>query len=306
MLKYTIRRLLQTIPLLIAISFAAFIMMHLVPGDPVRNMMGIEASKEAVEAERERLGLNDPLLVQYGRFLGGVLKGDLGTSIFTKQSVTDEILKKYPATINLALGGTIFASVVGILAGIVSAVKRNKLTDNIIMVLSLISVSTPSFFLALVLMLFFSLQLGWLPSMGLRTPLHYVLPIITLGMQSVGTIARTTRSSMLEVLGQDYIRTSRSRGIPERVIIYSHAFKNAIIPVLTIVGLRFGGLLAGSMLVETVFSIPGIGRYLVDAVLERDYPVVQSTVLVLACTFVLVNLIVDLLYAVADPKIRYE
>ena len=306
MLKYTIRRLLQTIPLLIAISFAAFIMMHLVPGDPVRNMMGIEASKEAVEAERERLGLNDPLLVQYGRFLGGVLKGDLGTSIFTKQSVTDEILKKYPATIKLALGGTIFASVVGILAGIVSAVKRNKLTDNIIMVLSLISVSTPSFFLALVLMLFFSLQLGWLPSMGLRTPLHYVLPIITLGMQSVGTIARTTRSSMLEVLGQDYIRTSRSRGIPERVIIYSHAFKNAIIPVLTIVGLRFGGLLAGSMLVETVFSIPGMGRYLVDAVLERDYPVVQSTVLVLACTFVLVNLIVDLLYAVADPKIRYE
>ncbi len=306
MLKYTIRRLLQTIPLLIAISFAAFIMMHLVPGDPVRNMMGIEASKEAVEAERERLGLNDPLLVQYGRFLGGVLQGDLGTSIFTKQSVTDEILKKYPATIKLALGGTIFASVVGILAGIVSAVKRNKLTDNVIMVLSLISVSTPSFFLALVLMLFFSLQLGWLPSMGLRTPLHYVLPIITLGMQSVGTIARTTRSSMLEVLGQDYIRTSRSRGIPERVIIYSHAFKNAIIPVLTIVGLRFGGLLAGSMLVETVFSIPGIGRYLVDAVLERDYPVVQSTVLVLACTFVLVNLIVDLLYAVADPKIRYE
>lgn len=306
MLKYTIRRLLQTIPLLIAISFAAFIMMHLVPGDPVRNMMGIEASKEAVEAERERLGLNDPLLVQYGRFLGGVLQGDLGTSIFTKQSVTEEILKKYPATIKLALGGTIFASVVGILAGIVSAVKRNKLTDNVIMVLSLISVSTPSFFLALVLMLFFSLQLGWLPSMGLRTPLHYVLPIITLGMQSVGTIARTTRSSMLEVLGQDYIRTSRSRGIPERVIIYSHAFKNAIIPVLTIVGLRFGGLLAGSMLVETVFSIPGIGRYLVDAVLERDYPVVQSTVLVLACTFVLVNLVVDLLYAVADPKIRYE
>ena len=306
MLKYTIRRLLQTIPLLIAISFAAFIMMHLVPGDPVRNMMGIEASKEAVEAERERLGLNDPLLVQYGRFLGGVLQGELGTSIFTRQSVTEEILKKYPATIKLALGGTIFASVVGILAGIVSAVKRNKLTDNIIMVLSLISVSTPSFFLALVLMLFFSLQLGWLPSMGLRTPLHYVLPIITLGMQSVGTIARTTRSSMLEVLGQDYIRTSRSRGIPERVIIYSHAFKNAIIPVLTIVGLRFGGLLAGSMLVETVFSIPGIGRYLVDAVLERDYPVVQSTVLVLACTFVLVNLIVDLLYAVADPKIRYE
>lgn len=269
-------------------------------------MMGKDATKEAVEAERERLGLNDPLYVQYGRFIKGVVQGDLGTSIFTKESVTEEIKDRFPVTVKLALGATIFASVLGVLVGIISAVKRNKMTDNILMVLSLLAVSTPSFFLAMIMLLLFSLHLGWLPSMGLKTPLHYALPIITLGMQSVGTIARTTRSSMLDVLGQDYIRTSRSRGIPERVIRYSHAFKNAMIPVITIVGLRFGGLLAGSMLVETVFSIPGIGRYMVNAVLKRDFPVVQGTILVLATTFVLVNLVVDLLYAVVDPKIRYE
>jgi len=306
MLKYTIRRLLQTIPLLIAISLAAFMMMHLVPGDPVKNMLGMEASKEAIEAKREELGLNDPLHIQYGRFISGVVRGDLGTSIFSKKPVTTEILARYPATVKLAIGGTIFAAVVGILAGIIAAVNRNKFADNAIMVLSLVSVSTPSFFFALLMMLLFSLKLGWLPSVGLKTPLHYILPIMTLGMQSVGTIARTTRSSMLEVLNQDYIRTSRSRGIPERVIRYSHALKNAIIPVMTIVGLRFGGLLAGSMLVETVFSIPGIGRYMVDAVLKRDFPAVQGTILVLAVTFVLCNLVVDLLYAVVDPKIRYD
>ena len=204
------------------------------------------------------------------------------------------------------MGGTVFATVVGVICGIVSAVKRNKFTDNIIMVLSLIAVSTPSFFLALVMMLLFSLQLGWLPSIGLKTPLHFILPIITLGMQSVGLIARTTRSAMLEVLNQDYIRTSRSRGIPEKTVIFIHALKNAMIPVLTVVGLRFGGLLAGSTLVETVFSVPGIGRYMVDGVLDRDFPVVQGTVLVLASTFVIVNMIVDILYAVVDPRIKYE
>ena len=187
-----------------------------------------------------------------------------------------------------------------------SGMQHNKLADNVIMVFSLLAVSTPSFFLALLMMLVFSIWLGWLPSMGLRTPLHYVLPIITLGMQSVGMIARTTRSSMLEVLGQDYIRTSKSRGISQRVIVLYHAFKNALIPVLTMVGLRFGGLLAGSMLVETVFSVPGIGRLMVDGVLDRDYPVVQGTILILATTFVLVNLLVDLIYALVDPRIKYD
>lgn len=306
MLKYIFRRILQLIPVLIVISFAVFMMMHMIPGDPVKNMLGLEASKEAIEAERERLGLNDPLITQYFRFIKGVLKGDLGMSIFTKKPITEEIMGKYPYTVRLALGGTVFATLVGVIFGIVSAVKRNKLTDNILMVFSMIAVSTPSFFLALLMMLLFSLSLGWLPSIGLKTPLHYILPIATLGMQSVGLVARTTRSAMLEVLGQDYIRTSRSRGIPENVVIYYHAFKNAMIPVITVVGLRFGGLLAGSTLVETVFAIPGIGRYMVDGVLKRDFPVVQGTVLVLAFTFVIVNMIVDILYAVVDPRIKYN
>ncbi len=306
MLSYTIKRIAQIIPVMLVISLLVFLMMHMIPGDPVKNMMGLEASKEAVEAERERLGLNDPLSVQYMNFMKNVVKGDLGTSIFSKKSVTKEILERYPYTAKLALGGTIFAAVAGILIGITCAVKRNSITDSSLVVLSLAAVSTPSFFLALIMMLFFSLNLGWLPSIGLKTPLHYVLPIITLGMQSVGLIARTTRSAMLDVLTQDYIRTSRSRGIPNNIIIYSHALKNAMIPVLTVVGLRFGGLLAGSTLIETVFSIPGIGRYLVDGVLKRDFPVVQGTVLVLAVTFVVVNMLVDLLYAAADPRIKYE
>ena len=306
MLGYTIKRILQVIPVLLIISFICFMMIRLVPGDPVANMLGVNASKEAIAAQRAELGLDKPLLTQYGDFLVKALQGDLGKSITTRRPVIDEIAQRYPATLKLALGATVFAAGVGITFGVLSAVKQNKLTDNVIMVFSLLSVSTPSFFLALVMMLLFSIHLGWLPSMGLRTPLHYVLPIITLGMQSVGLIARTTRSSMLEVLRQDYIRTSRSRGISQAVIVMRHAFKNALIPVVTVVGLRFGGLLAGSMLVEAVFSVPGIGRFMVDGVLKRDYPVVQGTVLVLATTFVLVNLAVDLIYALIDPRIKYD
>ena len=306
MLGYTIKRILQVIPVLLIISFICFMMIRLVPGDPVANMLGVNASKEAIAAQRAELGLDKPLLTQYGDFLVKALQGDLGKSITTRRPVIDEIAQRYPATLKLALGATVFAAVVGITFGVLSAVKQNKLTDNVIMVFSLLSVSTPSFFLALVMMVLFSIHLGWLPSMGLRTPLHYVLPIITLGMQSVGLIARTTRSSMLEVLRQDYIRTSRSRGISQAVIVMRHAFKNALIPVVTVVGLRFGGLLAGSMLVEAVFSVPGIGRFMVDGVLKRDYPVVQGTVLVLATTFVLVNLAVDLIYALIDPRIKYD
>ena len=306
MLGYTIKRILQVIPVLLIISFICFMMIRLVPGDPVANMLGVNASKEAIAAQRAELGLDKPLLTQYGDFLVKALQGDLGKSITTRRPVIDEIAQRYPATLKLALGATVFAALVGITFGVLSAVKQNKLTDNVIMVFSLLSVSTPSFFLALVMMLLFSIHLGWLPSMGLRTPLHYVLPIITLGMQSVGLIARTTRSSMLEVLRQDYIRTSRSRGISQAVIVMRHAFKNALIPVVTVVGLRFGGLLAGSMLVEAVFSVPGIGRFMVDGVLKRDYPVVQGTVLVLATTFVLVNLAVDLIYALIDPRIKYD
>lgn len=306
MLGYAIKRILQIIPVLFIISLAVFFMIHLIPGDPVKNMLGINAPQEIVETTRAKLGLDQPLHKQYITFIKGVLKGDLGTSINSRKPVMEEILNKYPYTLKLAVGGTLVATVFGVIFGIIAAVKHNKFMDNFIMILSLLSVSTPSFFLALILMLIFSLYLGLLPSVGIRSGAHYILPIITLGTQSIGIMARTTRSAMLEVLNQDYIRTSRSRGVPEKKVIYVHAFKNALIPVLTVIGLRFGGLLAGSALVETVFSIPGIGRLMVDGVLKRDYPVVQGTVLVISATFVIMNLITDLLYAAVDPRVKYD
>ena len=306
MLRYTIKRLLQIIPVLFVVSVLVFLMVHMIPGDPVVNMLGMDAGVEAVEAMRETLGFNDPLPQQYGRFISGAVQGDMGVSIFTRKPVTEELIARLIVTFKLALGGIAVATIVGVLFGVIAAVKQNKFTDNLIMVLSLLCVSTPSFFLALLFLLLFTLTLGWLPSMGVSTPLHYILPSLTLGMSAVGLIARTTRSAMLDVLHQDYIRTSRSRGIPERVVILAHAFKNALIPVITAIGLRFGGLLAGAALIETVFSIPGIGSFLITGVLNRDYPVVQGSVLLMAVIFVVVNLIVDLVYALVDPRVKYE
>ncbi|MDR3051869.1 MAG: ABC transporter permease [Oscillospiraceae bacterium] len=305
MAKYFVKRILQMVPLLIVLSVIVFFLIRLIPGDPVTAMLGPGVVPANIEYERERLGLNDPIWVQYGRFVSGVLKGDLGKSIVTKKPVFYEIGKRLPVTLILAVGGTVISSLLGVLLGVIAAVKHNKFWDNAIMFLSLLTVSTPSFFLALLLVLIFSLQLGWLPSIGLSTPRHAIMPLLTLGSTGVGFMARTTRSAMLDVIRRDYIRTSRSRGIPERVVIYVHALKNALIPVITAIGLRFGGLLAGSALVETVFSIPGMGRFLVDSVSKRDYPCVQAGILVLAAVFIVVNTLVDLLYAAVDPRIRY-
>lgn len=305
MLKFIIKRLSQVIPVLLVISFLVFIMLHLIPGDPVMNVLGLKATPEAINALKEKLGLNLPLHQQYFKFVSNALKGDFGTSIVTKVPVIDELSRRIGNTFILAVGGTLFASIVGIIVGVISAVKQNSFWDNTLMVLSLISVSTPSFFLALILILIFSLALGWVPSVGLHSPAHYILPIMTLGSQSVGFIARMTRSAMLNVLRNDYIRTARAKGISEKLVICIHAFKNVLITVITVVGLRFGGLLAGSALVESVFAIPGIGSYMISGVLERDYPVVQATVLLIATTFVLVNLLVDIIYALVDPRIEY-
>lgn len=280
--KYIVKRILQVIPMLFILSLIVFMMVRLIPGDPVDMMLGMDIPKDTKEYERERLGLNDPLYIQYFRFVGNALHGDLGTSIFSGKPVVEELAKRFPKTLTLAVGGTLFGAAVGVLLGIIAAIHRNKFADNLIMVLSLLTVSTPSFFLALILMLIFCLNLRWLPSIGMDTWQGAILPIATLGLQAIGSIARTTRSAMLDVIHQDYIRTSRSRGVPERVITYRHAFKNALIPVLTTIGLRFGGLLAGATLVETVFSIPGIGRFVVDSVSNRDYPAIQGAVLVLA------------------------
>lgn len=306
MFRYILKRLLQLIPMLLVLSLIVFLMVRMIPGDPVKNMLGIEVPQEMVEVERERLGLNDPLPVQYLRFMNELLHGDLGTSIVTGKPVFDELMTRYPNTLILAFGGIVVAAIGGVLVGILAAVFHNRFWDNFIMVLSMLAVSTPSFFLALILMLVFTLNLRWFPSVGAITPARMALPIVTLGTQAIGFIARTTRSAMLDVIGQDYIRTSRSRGIPSRVITFSHAFKNALIPILTAIGLRFGSLLAGSAIVETVFSIKGVGRFVVDSVSKRDYPAVQGCVLVLAVTFVVINTLVDLLYALVDPRIKCD
>ncbi|WP_047983522.1 ABC transporter permease [Ornithinibacillus californiensis] len=305
MLRFIINRIFQVIPVLLGITILVFSMLHLIPGDPARTMVGIEASAEQIEQAREELGLNRPLHEQFFSFVGNAIKGDLGESIRTSLPVTEEILNRLPITINIAIGATIFATFFGMLFGIIAAINHNKFGDGLTMVISLLSVSTPSYFLGLLLMLVFSLHLGWLPTIGISTPIHYILPIVTLGAQAMGLIARMTRSGMLDVLRQDYIRTARAKGLPERVVIYIHAFKNALIPVVTVVGLRFGGLLAGTVLVESVFAVPGIGRFMVEAVLIRDYPVVQGTVLVVAVSFVLINLLVDIIYGLLDPRVRY-
>ncbi len=310
MLKYTIKRLLQLIPTLIIVSFIVFSMVRLIPGDPITLLYGLSesggADEEYLDYMREQYGLNDPLVVQYANWIGKIFKGDLGTSLYTHKPIITELANRYKNTIILAVGGTVVGSLVGMVFGIIAAINHNKFGDNVIMVFSMLAVSTPSFFLAMLLMLFFSIKLGWLPSLGMKGPAYAVLPILTLGLGAVGMISRTTRSSMLDVINQDYIRTSRSRGIANNKIVFVHALRNALIPVLTAIGLRFGHLLAGAALVETVFSIPGLGRFMVDGISNRDYPVVQSTVLVFAVTFVVVNTIVDLLYGLADPRVKYE
>ena len=263
-------------------------------------------SEEYLESMREMYGLNDPLIVQYFRWILGFFKGDMGTSLLTHKTVLQELTNRYQYTIILAVGGTVVGSIIGVICGIIAATFHNKLGDNVVMVISMIAVSVPSFFLAMLLMLYFCLHLGVLPSLGLRSWKHAILPVATLGLGAVGMIARTTRSSMLDVINQDYIRTARAYGTSKFKIITQYAFKNALIPVLTAIGLRFGSLLAGAALVETIFTIPGIGSFLVDSVNGRDYPAIQSTVLVLAASFVLMNTLVDIIYGLVDPRVKYN
>ena len=310
MLKYIIRRLLQLIPTLFLVSVVVFLMVRIIPGDPITLLYGVSeggGSNEAtIEAMREYYGLNDPLIVQYLRWISGIFHGDLGTSIVTHKTIATELANRYQYTIILALGGTVLGSLLGVIAGIIAATFHNKAGDNIVMVISMIAVSVPSFFLAMLLMLFFCLQLRILPSLGLTTWKHAILPIATLGLGAIGMISRTTRSSMLDVVNQDYTRTAKAYGVSKRKIITTYAFKNAFIPVLTAIGLRFGSLLAGATMVETIFNIPGIGTFLVNSVNGRDYPAIQSTVLILSFSFVVVNTIVDILYGFVDPRVKIK
>lgn len=334
MASYIARRLLLLFPVLLGVSIFVFVVLHLFTTDPAALMLGQHATTQQIEALREELGLNDPLYVQFGRFLWQVLHGDLGRSLMTRAPVTDEIMSRFPATIELAFMAMLIATIAGIFVGVLSAVKQYSIFDYLSMVGALVGVSMPIFWLGLMLILLFSVQLGWLPVAGridigmeparitglylldslltgnwaafVSALKHLILPALALASYSMAIIARMTRSTMLEVIRQDYVRTARAKGLVESLVIYRHALRNALIPVVTVVGLQMGSLLGGAVLTETVFSWPGIGSLLVNAILAADYPLVQGSVILIATIFVVVNLLVDLLYAFLDPRIRYS
>ena len=301
---YILRRLLQMIPVLLGVVFLVFSLMHLVPGDPAMIMAGERASPVQLEQMRERLGLNDPLHVQYLRYLGNAMRGDLGRSVRNNRPVTQEIFaSRYWVTIRLAMSSIVLAVALGMTAGVVSAVWRHSLFDTAIMLVALFGLSMPAFWLGIMLIYWFSVQLLWLPAAGWGTFEQAILPVITLGTAGAAVIARMTRSSMLEVINQDYIRTARAKGVREAIVINKHALRNALIPVVTVVGLQFGFFLGGSVLTETVFAINGLGRLMVGAINARDFPVVQGAVLVAAVSFMAVNLIVDITYRFLNKRI---
>jgi len=305
MLSYTGKRLLQTIFVLLGISLITFVLLQVVPGDPVALMLEKRADPETIAKVRKELGLDLPYYVQYLNFIKGAIHLDFGTSYFTKEVVTDALIRCFKVTVKLACMSFIFASVIGIPCGIFAAVKRGKGIDTVVMVLSIIGVSAPAFWVAIILQILFGLKLNVLPISGFDTPASYILPSLALGARYAGNIARITRTSMLEVLGQDYIRTAKAKGAMRWAVILKHALKNAMIPIVTLVGTDFGYMLTGSMLIEKVFSIPGIGKLAVDAMSNRDLPLLEGTVMYIAFVFVVVNLIVDVSYAFLDPRIRY-
>ncbi|WP_126426194.1 nickel ABC transporter permease [Brevibacillus marinus] len=306
MVQYFIKRMLQMVPTIFGVLVIVFILVHSVPGDPARMVAGPEASLEEVELVRERLGLNNPLYVQFVDYLLGLLQGDLGTSLRSGRPVAEEILTRFPNTLLLTFISVIILTVVGLFAGIFSATKPNSLRDNTTMMFALFGVSMPNFWFGLMLILAFSYYLPLFPSGGNAGLEHFVLPGLALGLSSSAILARLTRSSILEVIHQDFVRTARAKGLKEKIVIYKHTLKNALIPIITIIGLEFGSLLGGAVLTETVFSINGIGRFLIQSIQFRDYPAVQGCILFIAIIFVLVNIVVDLCYALVDPRVRYE
>jgi peptide/nickel transport system permease protein len=303
---YTVRRLLQTIPVLIGVTLVVFLMMHLIPGDPAQIIAGESATEQQIEQTRDRLGLNDPLPVQYATFVGNAVTGDLGNSIRSGRAVTDEISARFWITVELAFYSTLLSIFIGLIAGIVSATRRNSPLDMFIMVFALFGLSMPNFWLGLMLIQYFALNIEWLPVSGWGSPASIILPVITLGTAGAAIIARMTRSSMLEVIHQDYIRTARAKGVKERYVVYKHALRNALIPVVTVVGLQFGVLLGGAVLTETVFAINGLGRLVVEAIAQRDFPIVQGAVLILALLFVFVNFAVDISYRFLNKRIELD
>jgi ABC-type dipeptide/oligopeptide/nickel transport system permease component len=304
-IRYVGRRLLATLPTLWLVTVVVFSMVRLLPGDPAETIAGLQATQESVAGLRHELGLDQPLLVQYGRFLAGLTHLDLGRSTMSRARVVDELWPRLPVSVTLAAASMLVAVTVGVLLGIAAALRRRTWVDYLAMSVSVAGLSTPTFVLGLLLILVLSVQWRLLPATGAASWRHYVLPALTLGLPAAAVVARMARSSVLEVLRQDFVRTAWAKGLPGRAVVYRHALKNALIPVVTISGLQFGQLMGGAVVVESVFGLPGLGKLLVDRVLGRDYPVIQGVVLVAACGFVLTNLLVDLVYSLVDPRIRH-
>ncbi|MBJ7221251.1 MULTISPECIES: glutathione ABC transporter permease GsiC [unclassified Brenneria] len=306
MLNYFIKRLLGLIPTLLIVMVLVFLFVHLLPGDPARLAAGREADATVIELVRQDLGLDKPLPQQFWRFFTNILQGDLGTSMVSKRPVTEEIASRFMPTFWLTVTSMAWAVIFGMAIGVVSAVWRNGWPDRIGMTLAVSGISFPAFALGMLLMQVFSVELGWLPTVGADSWQHYILPSITLGAAVAAVMARFTRASFVEVMREDYMRTARAKGVRESLVVLKHGLRNALIPVVTMMGLQFGFLLGGSIVVEKVFNWPGLGRLLVDSVEMRDYPVIQAEVLLFSLEFILINLFVDMLYAAINPAIRYK
>ena len=305
MLSYILKRLAQTVLVLFGITLITFILLNVVPGDPVAMMLDKRADEETIEKVRHEMGLDVPLPEQYINFVKGAVRLDFGKSYFTKENVMDALVRSFKVTVKLAAMSFLFACVIGLTCGMIAAVYRGKWIDSLLMTLSMVGVSAPSFWIAIILQIVIGLKLDLLPISGFDGPLNYILSSIALGTRYAGSIARITRTSMLDVIKQDYIRTARSKGVKELLVIMKHALKNAMIPIVTLVGTELGYMLTGSMLIEKVFAIPGIGKLAVDGMMNRDLPLLQGTVVYIALVFVIVNLVVDISYAFIDPRIRY-
>ncbi|MBI3669642.1 MAG: ABC transporter permease [Acidobacteria bacterium] len=306
MTRHLLLRFLFTLPALWLILTMVFLLVHIVPGDPVQQMLGEGARAEDLQQLRHALGLDLPLHVQYARYLAGLVRGNWGRSFRFQTPVLRVVLERYPATLELALVGLLVCAAIGIPAGVLSAQRRGHPADRAVGFFTLLGLSVPNFALGPVLILLFSIQLGWLPVSGRGGPQNLVLPAVTLGAALAAILTRMVRSSMIEELSSDYVRTARAKGLPESAVLFRHAFRNALIPIVTILGLQFGTLLAGTIITESIFSWPGIGRLTVQAIQARDYPLLQACILMIAFSYVLVNLVTDFIYALADPRIRLQ
>ncbi len=304
MLRYITKRIVEVIPTLIIVVTFVFFFVRLIPGDPAQMVAGAQATQEDIEVIREELGLNEPIPTQYVNYVTGLFKGDLGTSLRTKRPVTTEISNRYANTVKLTLASLLWSSLVGILLGVWSGKNRSKWQDYTGMTLAVSGISLPSFWIGFMLIIVFGVNLKWFPTTGADSLKSLVLPAITLGTSVAAVVARFTRSSLIEVLKEDYIRTARAKGIKEKIVVWKHAFRNSMISVVTVIGLQFGFLLGGSVITESVFAYPGLGSLLIESVNYRDYPAIQSLILIFSLHFILINLLVDILYAVLNPEIQ--